>query len=70
MPRRGATLGQPVDTYTPEIDTKTVELGTVEVKPGRNLLRVEAVGRNSASSGYYAGIDAVMLVPVGGPRVR
>ncbi|MFC1597311.1 DUF2961 domain-containing protein [Planctomycetota bacterium] len=61
----GVTLGQPVDTYTPEIDTKTVELGTVEVKPGRNLLRVEAVGRNSASSGYYAGIDAVMLVPAG-----
>ena len=26
-------------------------------------LRIEAVGRNPDSSGYYAGIDAVMLAP-------
>ena len=66
----GTGLGQPVDAYTPEVDAKMIELGKVEVKPGRNVLRVEAVGRNSASGGYYAGIDAVMLVPVGGLRTR
>lgn len=66
----GMRLGQPVDTYSPEIDTKTVDLGTVEVKRGENVLRVEAVGRNSASSGYYAGIDAVMLVPAAGGGTR
>ena len=57
-------LGQPVDTYTPKIDTTTVQLGEVDVASGTNVLRLEAIGRNAASTGYYAGIDAVVLTPV------
>ena len=55
---------QPVDTYTPKIDAKWAVLGEVEVRSGANSLRLEAAGRNPASSGYYAGIDAVVLAPV------
>lgn len=57
-------LGQPVDTYSPTIDTKSIVLGNVAVRSGRNVLRLEAVGRNPASAGHYAGIDAVMFVPI------
>ena len=60
----GTPMGQPVDTYSPRIGARSVVLGDVEVRPGRNILRVEAVGRNPASAGHYAGIDAVMLVPI------
>ena len=60
----GTPLGRPVDTYSPEIDTKWIVLGNVAVRPTDNVLRLEAVGRNPASAGHYAGIDAVMLVPI------
>jgi len=57
-------LGKPVDTYTPVIDTRTVVLGAVDVNPEANILLLEAVDRNPESTGFCAGIDAVMLTPV------
>ncbi|MHC4353066.1 MAG: type II secretion system protein GspG, partial [Planctomycetota bacterium] len=63
MSLNGAALGQPVDTYTPVIDTKSVVLGTVDMNSKVNTLSLEAVARNPESTGYYAGIDAVMLEP-------
>jgi hypothetical protein len=57
-------LAEPVDTYSPRIEAKWVVLGNVEVTPGENVLSLEAVGRNPASAGYCAGIDAVMLVSI------
>jgi hypothetical protein len=57
-------VGQAVDTYSPRVDAKLVILGNVEVRSGQNVLRFESVGRNPASAGHYAGLDAVMLVPV------
>ena len=59
----GAPLGRPADTYSAKIDTKWVPLGPVDVRPGPNVLRLEAVDRNPASTGYHAGLDALMLVP-------
>lgn len=59
----GAPLGQPVDTYSPKIDAKWAVLGPIDVKPAANTLRIEAVDRNPSSTGYYAGVDAVALVP-------
>lgn len=59
----GVPLGQPVDTYTPVIDTKSVVLGMVDVTSEANTLRLEAVDRNPKSTGYYAGIDAIVLAP-------
>jgi len=40
---------------------KSVVLGTVDVNSEVNTLSLEAVARNPESTGYYAGIDAVML---------
>ena len=59
----GTRLGQPVDTYSPKIDTKTVEVGPIDVEAEENILRLEAVDRNLASTGYFAGIDALEFVP-------
>jgi len=64
MSFNGVPLGQPVDTYTSVIDTKWIVLGTVDVNSEANTLSLEAVARNPDSTGYYAGIDAVMLAPV------
>jgi hypothetical protein len=64
MSFNGTPLGQPVDTYTPVIDTKSVELGIVEVNSEVNTLALESVARNPKSTGYNAGIDMIMLAPV------
>ncbi len=58
----GEALGDPVDTYSPKVGAKFLTLGTVTIRQGQNVLRLEAIGRNPASSGYYAGIDALLLV--------
>jgi hypothetical protein len=57
----GVTLGSPVDTYSPAVAATWVDVGPVEIAEPDNVLRLEAVGRNSASSGFYAGIDALVL---------
>jgi Protein of unknown function (DUF2961)/Type II secretion system (T2SS), protein G len=64
MSFNGMPLGQPVDTYTPVIDTKSVVLGTVEVNAQTNTLRLEAVAHNPKSTGYCTGLDAITLAPV------
>ena len=58
----GRTLVPTIDTYSAKIDTKTVELGPIAVQAEQNVLRIEAVGRNPASTGYYAGLDALELI--------
>jgi len=60
----GEPVGRSADTYTPKIDAKWVDLGTVEVGSGDNTLALKAVARNPKSLGYCAGIDAVILAPV------
>jgi len=59
----GMPLGQPVDTYTSLVDTRSIVLGAVDVSAESNTLTLEAVARNPESTGYYAGVDAVMLDP-------
>lgn len=59
----GQPLGEPVDTYSPAVDAKSVTLGPVEVRSEADVLRLEAIGQNPKSAGYYAGIDALMLTP-------
>ena len=60
----GTPFGRPVDTYSPKIDARSVELGPVDVTAEANVLRLEAVDRNPASAGCYAGLDAVLLEAV------
>jgi len=64
----GEELGDPVDTYTPDIRARMVEHGPLRLLPGENRLRLEMVGRNGKSAGYYAGIDALILKRLGPPR--
>jgi hypothetical protein len=40
------------------------EPGQVEIGTQPNVLRLEAVAQNPFSSGFHAGIDALLLTPV------
>ncbi len=59
----GKQLGPSVDAYSSAVDAKIVELGQVEFDSRTHVLRLEAVDRNPASTGFSAGIDALVLNP-------
>ncbi|HOW70908.1 MAG TPA: DUF2961 domain-containing protein [Phycisphaerae bacterium] len=58
------SVGAPIDTFSPRIANRTVFAGEVEVVPGQNTLTIQMIGRNPASTGYAAGLDALRLIPV------
>ncbi|MCU0914977.1 MAG: DUF2961 domain-containing protein [Planctomycetes bacterium] len=60
----GTPLGEPVDGYASAIDARFIMLGPVEGKGEAGTLTLQAVGRNPRSTGYRAGIDAVVLTPI------
>jgi len=64
----GKPLGKPIDGYEPEkvVSTGPISLGTVELKKGNAVLRVEAVGTNEKSTGirHMWGLDCIVLKPV------
>jgi len=62
----GRAIGPPIDTYSPKIDTKMVALGPIDVNAEQNVVRIEAVDRNPTSTGYYAGLDTLELIPPDG----
>ncbi|HSV72432.1 MAG TPA: glycoside hydrolase family 172 protein [Chthonomonadales bacterium] len=57
----GVKLGEPVDFYHATIANEEVHLLDFWPEPGRYTLRLECVGRNPASQGYYLGIESVRL---------
>jgi hypothetical protein len=60
----GKPLEKPFDGYAPEpVLTGPVDLGVVEPKDGRIVLRAEVTGANPASRGpkFYFGLDAVTV---------
>jgi hypothetical protein len=60
----GKPVEKPFDGYAPEpVLSGPVELGVVEPKDGRIVLRVEVTGANPASRGprFFFGLDAVTL---------
>jgi WD40 repeat protein/predicted Ser/Thr protein kinase len=63
----GKPLGQPFDGFEPikVLSTGPVELGTVELKKGTAVLRVEVTGTNEKSVDlrYMWGLDCVVLKP-------
>jgi hypothetical protein len=63
----GKPLGKPFDGFEPDkvVATGPVELGTVELKKGTAVLRVEVTGTNDKSVGlrYMWGLDCVVLKP-------
>jgi hypothetical protein len=60
----GTPFGGEVDGFTPKIAARAVPVGRMP-PPGDTAIRIEAVGRNPRSTGFYAGIDA--LVPSAKP---
>ncbi len=60
----GKECPEPFDGFSAAIDTRIVPLGTIEPGPQGTVLRIRAVGRNASSTGYMAGIDAIIATPV------
>jgi hypothetical protein len=64
----GKELGKPIDGFEPEkvVSTGPLSLGTVELKKGPAVLRVEVTGSNPRSVGLRTmwGLDCVVLKPI------
>lgn len=66
----GRAIGRDLDTYSADIvPSDFVELGTIEPRDGRIVLRVEVVGCNPQSRppNHYFGLDCVQAVDVSWP---
>ena len=57
----GTKLGEPTDLYSAEIKDQEVHLLDFWPDPGKYTMRLECVGKNQASTGYYCGIESVRL---------
>jgi hypothetical protein len=57
----GVKLGQTIDLYNAKVANEEVHLLDFWPDPGKYSLRLECVGKNHQSSGYYAGIESVRL---------
>ena len=58
----GKRLGKPIDLYDPKVvATGAIPLGVVDLKMGKNVLRMEVVGKSDKSIGFMAGLDCVVL---------
>lgn len=57
----GVKLGDPIDLYSARIENREVHLLDFWPDPGAYTLRLECVGRNVASQGYFLGIESVRL---------
>ena len=57
----GVKLGGVMDLYSKDIKSHEHHLLDFWPEPGKYKLRLECVGKNSASTGYYLGIESVRL---------
>jgi len=57
----GIKIGEVMDIYSEEIFTREYHLLDFWPEPGNYTLRLECVGRNPQSTGYYLGIESVRL---------
>jgi hypothetical protein len=65
----GVKLGRPIDLYSSDVSTREYHLLDFWPDPGRYTLRLECVGKNAASTGYYLSVESVRLRERR-PRVR
>lgn len=54
-------LGGPIDLYSQDVDNHEFHLLDFWPEPGEYTLRLECVGKNSLSRGYFCGIESVRL---------
>ncbi len=58
----GAMVGEPFDGYGPGVVlSDRVSLGNLELSAGQHMLTFTVTGTNSASSGFFVGVDLVEL---------
>jgi hypothetical protein len=57
----GVKLGDVIDLYSPTISNEEYHLLDFWPEPGRYTLRLECVGKNPQSQGYYLGLESVRL---------
>ncbi len=57
----GVKIGQPFDLYSKEVVDEEVHLLDFWPDPGKHVVRLECVGKNQLSTGYYCGIESVRL---------
>jgi hypothetical protein len=57
----GVKLGQPLDFYSEKIADQECHLLDFWPEPGRYTLRLDCVGKNPRSEGYYCGLESVRL---------
>jgi hypothetical protein len=57
----GVKLGNVIDLYSPKIVNEEVHLLDFWPEPGSYMLRLECVGKNAQSQGYYAGLESLRL---------
>ena len=57
----GVKLGGVIDLYAAKVANEEVHLLDFWPDPGRYTLRLECVGKNPVSQGYYLGIESVQL---------
>ena len=57
----GVKLGGVMDFYSPKITSEEFHLLDFWPDPGTYTLRLECVGKNPQSQGYYCGIESVRL---------
>jgi hypothetical protein len=57
----GVKLGGPIDFYSADVTSQEEHLLDFWPDPGKYTLRLECVGKNPASTGYYLGLESVRL---------
>lgn len=57
----GVKVGQPFDLYSPKVASEEIHLLDFWAEPGSYKLRLECVGKNQQSAGYYCGLESVRL---------
>jgi len=57
----GVKLGGEIDLYSPKVSNEEVHLLDFWPEPGAYTLRLQCVGKNVQSAGYYCGLESVRL---------
>jgi len=57
-------VGAPADNYSQGVEWRgKYTLGTLDLTAGKHRLKLQSVGKNEKSKGYFIGVDALQLVP-------
>jgi len=59
----GEHLGRTLRLYNPDVIVRDHSLGMVHLSAGEHRLRLDCIGRDPRSQGYYFGLDAILLAP-------